>query len=254
MIQLDPHNRTVLTPLFAKHQHMRTIIGAILETDFGTAVTDDPVNPHVAKLTTEFNFVGGDANHPAATELVKNLCGTTIVPNHQWRNLLYEIHDEQIKVHHRYACDGSKLSIDHLQPLVDKLNPDFAIKKIDRQLATQIRDDVTPDLIDNFGSVNDFLAQGFGYCVVQSETGRIVCGVSTFAVCGNDIEVEIDTHPDFRRKGLATAVAARMLIYCLQNNITPHWDGHNPTSSRLAQRLGYKVLASYETYSITGNK
>lgn len=251
MIQLEPHNRTFLTPLFANHHYMRTVIGAVLETDVGTAVTDDTTTPHVAQLGLEFNFLGGDVNHPTAKELVENLQGTAVVPNQQWRNLLREIHGDNVQILHRYACDGSKLNSDHLQTLTTKLNPDFAIKKIDAALAQQIRDDVTPDLIDNFGSVAAFLANGFGFCVVHASTGRIACGASTFAVCGHDIEVEIDTHPDYRRKGLATAVAAHMLNYCLQNNLVPHWDGHNPTSARLAQRLGYKILASYETYRVS---
>ncbi len=253
MIEIEAHKRNFLTPLFAKHDHLQTVIHAVLDTEMGTAVTDDPTNPNVAKLSLEFNFLGGKVAHPAAKALVQDLSGTAVVPNRQWRNLIYDIHGEKVKINHRYACDGSKLDIDHLQPLADKLDPEFTIHAVDHALAAQIREDVTPDLIDNFGSVEAFINNGFGFCVVQNETGRIVCGASTFAVCGHDIEVEIDTHPDFRRMGLATAVAAHMLIHCLQNDLTPHWDGHNPTSARLAQRLGYKITSSYETYYISPN-
>ena len=178
MIELTPHNRTVLAPLFAKHKHMCTVIGAILETEVGTAVTDATPNPNIAKLAlAEFTFVGGDASHPSAPELAKDLTGIVIVPSRQWRNLIYDQRGEQIKIHHRYACDGANLSIEHLQPLVDKLNPDFTIKKMDKALATQIRDDVTPDLIDNFGTVNDFLAQGVWLlcCAKQHRACRLWC-------------------------------------------------------------------------------
>ena len=243
-------DRSTLTPLFAEHRHLQTIIRAILEAEMGTAVTDNPAKPNVANLQLEFNFLGGDATHPAAVELVKGIKGTAVIPNEQWRNLIYQIHGERVKPHTRYACDGAQLSITHLQPLAANLPAEFVVKKLDLPLAQQIRRDVSPDLVDNFGSAEAFMAKGLGFCALHVPTGRIACGASTFAACGHDIEIEIDTHPHYRRQGLATAVAAHLIIYCLQNNITPHWDAHNPTSARLAQRLGYQMLGAYETYHI----
>lgn len=247
---VEPSARHVLTTLFAEHKYLRTVIGAILEAGMGTAVTDNPANPNAASLYLEFNFLGGDAAHPAAAELVRNLKGTAVVPNNQWRDLLYQIHGERLKTHQRYACDHTQLHLAHLQPFVSSIAPEFTIKQLDVALAQQIRRDVTPDLVDNFGSAKAFIAQGFGFCALHVPTGQIACGASTFAVCGSDIEIEIDTHPHYQRRGLATAVAAALIIHCLQNNITPHWDAHNPTSARLAQRLGYQMLGTYDTYYI----
>ena len=251
---VEPPARRALTPLFAEHNHLRTVIGAILEAGMGTAVTDNPTRPNAASLYLEFNFLGGDAAHPAAAELVRHLKGTAVVPNDQWRDLLYQIHGERLKTHQRYACNHTQLHTAHLQPFTANIAPEFTITQLDLALAQQIRRDVTPDLVDNFGSAKAFIEQGFGFCALHAATGRIACGASTFAVCGSDIEIEIDTHPHYRRQGLATAVAAALIIHCLQNNITPHWDAHNPTSARLAQRLGYQMLGTYETYYISNNK
>ena len=252
MIELAPHNRNLLAPLFSEHKQLRTVIDAILQNGMGTAVTDDPIHPQIAKLTLGFDFLGGDATHPAAIDLVSGLVGeTAVLPNKQWRDLIFATHGERVKIHNRFTSDGAQLNIEQLRPFAASHPVEFTIKQIDLLLAQQIRTDVTPDLIDNFGSVEAFIKRGFGFCAVHTTTGRIACGASTFAACSHNIEIEIDTHPHYRQLGLATAVSAHLIIYCLQNNIHPHWDAHNRTSARLAQRLGYQMRGAYETYRIT---
>ena len=49
----------------------------------------------------------------------------------------------------------------------------------------------------------------------------------------------------YRRKGMATALSAHLLRWCLEHGADPHWDAANPESCALAIKLGYKSAGSY---------
>jgi hypothetical protein len=42
------------------------------------------------------------------------------------------------------------------------------------------------------------------------------------------------------RFGLARAVAATLMLECLERGLTPHWNAANPVSQQLAVSLGYE--------------
>lgn len=83
-----------------------------------------------------------------------------------------------------------------------------------------------------------------GYLV---QDGDVVAAACTSAlVCSKGIELNIITHPGFRNKGLATIVAARLILDCLDKGIEPHWDAANDTSKNLALKLGYEEKGTYD--------
>ncbi len=59
------------------------------------------------------------------------------------------------------------------------------------------------------------------------------------------IDLAIITKPAYRRQGMATAVAARFVLECLEKNLEPHWDGANEASNNLAVELGYIEVSTY---------
>jgi predicted GNAT family acetyltransferase len=60
--------------------------------------------------------------------------------------------------------------------------------------------------------------------------------------------VSIFVLEDYRRQGIATLLAARLLRWCLENNAQPNWDAANPESCRLAEKLGYTQTGQYEAH------
>jgi RimJ/RimL family protein N-acetyltransferase len=93
------------------------------------------------------------------------------------------------------------------------------------------------------------LRDGIIACAIVS--GEIVATALTTARGDHYADVGVYTHPDFRRRGLATAAASAVLRRVQQQGQTPVWGAgaHNTASLRVAQKLGFKET-SRRTYVI----
>lgn len=80
--------------------------------------------------------------------------------------------------------------------------------------------------------------------------GVPVSGASSYSSFRGGIEIEIDTHPEHRRRGLAYACGAALILKCLERGWYPSWDAQNPWSLALAQKLGYHFDKAYTAYEI----
>ena len=90
---------------------------------------------------------------------------------------------------------------------------------------------------------------GAGYAALQGNA--LVCGASSYADWPGGVEIEIDTHPAHRRRGLARACAAALMLDCLSRGLYPSWDAANPVSAHLAQTLGYIAAGAYPVYELS---
>ena len=89
---------------------------------------------------------------------------------------------------------------------------------------------------------------GLGFCVLND--GNIVSGASSYYFYEKGIELEVDTHPEYRKQGLATACCSRLILSCLQRGLFPSWDAHTTTSLHLALKLGYHFSHAYTAYEL----
>lgn len=106
------------------------------------------------------------------------------------------------------------------------------------------------DLVSQYPTWERYAAHGAGYAALQG--GVLVCGASSYADWPGGIEIEIDTHPAHRRRGLARACAAALILECLSRGLYPSWDAANPVSAHLAQTLGYIPAGRYAVYELSG--
>jgi predicted GNAT family acetyltransferase len=95
----------------------------------------------------------------------------------------------------------------------------------------------------NYHSAEQFVQKGVGFGVIAGS--RIAAACTSALVCSTGIEMNIITLPAFRKKGLATLVAAKLIVYCLENGLVPHWDAANEVSKQLAGKLGYREEGEY---------
>ena len=62
----------------------------------------------------------------------------------------------------------------------------------------------------------------------------------------------MDTREQDRRKHLATACSAALILECLDRGLYPSWDAHNLNSVHLAEKLGYEFSHEYAAYEVSG--
>ena len=236
------------------------VADAILERTMGKVLVDDLNNPQVVALTLpkfRLHIMGGDANHPAARDYLSGLSSftTLFVGKSGWKDALDETLAGKVVILKRYAFSSESLDIENLKSVRSKLAEGFRLEKINLEYAKQIiagKSDLADGLLLGFDSAEDFAERGFGYCTLEGD--KVVCVAATAAVCSKGIEVQINTHPKYRGRGLASATGAALIVECLEKGIDPNWDAASEISAGLAKKLGYTPQGTYDTYFNTGSR
>ena len=95
---------------------------------------------------------------------------------------------------------------------------------------------------------NDFLKRSFTSLVKVDD--KIISGASAFIRSEQYAECQVNTIPAMRRKGYASAVAAKFIQTCIEQNVNIPWDAANRESVKLGQKLGYEKVEEYTAFEI----
>ncbi|WP_144572205.1 GNAT family N-acetyltransferase [Bacillus paramycoides] len=231
-----------------------TIVLSYLQGHMGNAWVDNLENPTVAQITVGiFVFYAGDPNSEEAEELLYNPPDFTlaIVDSDEWKHRIETVHKGSIEKIQRFRFSKNPEGLDrvHIQKLLSTLPEEYEIKKIDKDIAKASSfHELSEDFISQFDSIDDFIDRGVGYAILHK--GQVVSAATSFSIYDVGIGIEIASHPNHRRKGLATVVASVLILDCLDRGKYPSWDGANSESVKLAKKLGYTFKESYDTYFI----
>jgi GNAT superfamily N-acetyltransferase len=187
-----------------------------------------------------YAIFGGMAGTTGATELMASVVRPReiILPEDQeWRDLAHEVHGARLEDRPMRTYSGHELDAERLASLVAAAPAEFTIEPLGPRLAAQLDTELEPHALQAFPDIDDFVARGMGFGAVCG--GRLVGAASSYALSSLRVEVAVATRPAFRRRGLARAVAAAMLVHCLRDGLRPEWSAANPASKRLALALGY---------------
>jgi RimJ/RimL family protein N-acetyltransferase len=259
MISIEKHDRQTYSKFFQGFK-WNYLPDAILEGNMGEVMVDSTVDPQVVVLGLPklMLFIpGGDPGHAAAREYMYKppKVSAFIFQSKEWECLMKEIHAGKFVPMQRHAFTSEKLDAEHLRKLASNIPHGYQLKQMDLNLAKQLaseRSEFASAHLVNFDSPEDFIARGFGFCILAGE--EIVCAGTTFVFCSKGIEIQISTREKQRRKGLATVIAAQLLTYCLQNNLDPNWDAENEKSSNLAKKLGYTPQGNYPMWLVVDSR
>lgn len=236
------------SPLFACWDDLDTSIVACLEKVMGTVLADDPEHPKSAMaMIGDFAFCAGEPN----LELVyaKPDRWMLMVPqNEAWAALLEDSFPAQKRI--RYAIKkDTKFDREKLKVMAQALPEGYCFRKIDEEIYDLcLMDDHFKDCVSVFESKERYLELGRGFAVMKE--GKIASAASSYSRYRKGIDIEIDTAKKERHKGLGTAVAAKLILACLDEGLYPAWDAANKMSVRLAEKLGYEYSREYACYGI----
>lgn len=251
--ELEDTNR--VAALFAGWQD--TMIWSCLQKVMGRVYVDSLEEPHSAMaMLGDFCFLAGRPVREVACykpEWCRQDFMIMVPENEEWEKLLLECYGEKAKKVTRYAVKKERdvFDRDRLKRLAEALPEGFSLKIIDEELYSRCMEtDWCRDFVALYPDYAHYREHGLG--VVVWKDGEIVSGASSYSGYLGGIEIEIDTREDFRRRGLARACGARLILECLERDWYPSWDAQNPWSLALAKQLGYHFDHTYTAYEIWG--
>lgn len=236
-----------LIPLFSHTESHHIAISCCQGLVPCRAFADDADHPTAAIVVLErfgIAFAAGNAAH--APELLEQLRGW-----HPW----YEINEPPVDwypaladwskaghatVRYLFSTDPAQFSLDALRKLATPPEGTSIVPFNADLLAQALTATWSEDQTGAFLTPDDFMKDGFGMALVKD--GKLVAGCSSFCRHEDGYEIQVDTHPDMRGKGYATAISAAFILNALERGLVPCWDAANATSFRLARRLGYTFV------------
>lgn len=248
--QLDVPGRAA--PLFGSWPE--TILWSCLQGVMGAVYGDDPTAPRsAAAVLGDFCFLAGAPRTELAESALQGRSSCILIPRHEGWNpsIIQQFGDRAVPIT-RYATRKDPAAFDrpHLQKLSSGLGNPYTIRIINKDLYTLCKKEAwSRDLVSQFPDWQAFRDLGLGFVILKD--GRPVSGASSYSRCREGIEIEIDTHPDHRRRGLALACGARLILECLDRGLYPSWDAHTTASLALAERLGYTLSRPYPAFLVS---
>ena len=227
---------------------MHGVIDSVLEGVLGEAWADDPSDPRVARLELDFQLFAGDPHAATAVDELRALpVGEHLAVPDSWTDLLLDALDT-VQPYDRFDF-GQPEHWDRamLASRSESLPGDLVLERITADTVAAFAK-LADSLVYNFKSHADFLARGVGFGIRHE--GRFVAGCASYAISSHSLEFEIQTHPDYQRRGLALVTGSRMIEHCLDNGLTPCWDAAHEGSAALAERLGFGERRPYTAYRV----
>lgn len=196
----------------------------------------------------DFCFLFGKAN--VDIELEKEFM-IVVCDNEEWQKVIenkYSYHKVT-----RYALKKEKdiFDVEKLENIVNRLDKKYVIKDIDEHIYHLcLKEKWSNDLVANYKDYSMYKQYGIGYVVLYED--EIVAGASSYSTYKEGIEIEIDTKNEYRQKGLASVIGAKLILECLDRGLYPSWDAHTKISLKLAEKLGYHLDYEYSAYEVCG--
>ena len=234
-----------LTALFDGWEE--TMVWSCLQGVMGRAMWNEGVTAGLI-ASGDFCFLAGEPDRA----LLARAAGPILAPRTpDWHPLIEAYFGPRAIPETRYAIKKEPGIFDRrrLEALAAALPAGYELRLIDEAMVPVLLAQAwSRDLCAAFDSHADCCRRGVGVAALYE--GVPVAGAGSYCVYRGGIEVEIDTRPDHRRRGLATACGARLILECLDRGLYPSWDAIDLRSAALAEKLGYRRGDPYPVYWI----
>lgn len=216
----------------------------------GNLVLDNEEDPSSAMIHIgDFCFFAGNPNIALLNILDEP---KLLIPRDKnWEELIEDFYGRRVNKFLRYAIKKEPHIFDKekLNGYIKELDNGYELRMFDQEAFEMARmEEWSADLCSQFKDYKEYQKKGIGTAIFHQ--GKLVAGASPYAVYNGGIEIEIDTKPEHRGRGLATVCGAKLILECLQRNLYPSWDAHDLRSVALAEKLGYHLDHPYVTYEL----
>lgn len=245
-----PEELKKLTPVFGDWEE--TMIWSCLQGIMGDVYVEAAEKPLSAgAMLNDFYFLGGEPSEALAGFDGGKQFLIMVPQNEAWAKVIEKVWGDKALRCTRYAIKKEPDCFDRerLEQAIRNLPENYQVREIDRELYEQCRSESwSQDLVAGYPNYEEFERLGVGFVV--TENGRVLSGASAYSRYRDGIEIEIDTKMEHRRKGLALAAGAALILKCLDLGLYPSWDAQNKGSVALSEKLGYSFSHEYPVYEI----
>ena len=238
-----------IAPLFAALKE--TMILSCLQGIMGSAVADRLPEPRCARIDVgDFSFISGDPGASGAAALVSESRPLLVSLQPDWETVIRAACPDA-KPFQRYAIkkEPDVFDLQKLRAFAETVPEGYRVMPMDEELFCRCRElPWAMDFCSLFDSWSEFAQMGLGWLALKD--GELAAGASSYSVYREGIEIQIETAPEHRRRGLALCCGARLILSCLERGLYPSWDAANLISVALAEKLGYHLQGSYVTWKM----
>ncbi|MDE7299703.1 MAG: GNAT family N-acetyltransferase [Lachnospiraceae bacterium] len=232
-----------------------TMIYSCLQGVMGQIYTDSLTRPEAAMaILGDFCFFAGRPERELVLSVFE-VCGRDFMiltpRTGEWEKLIEECYGECAERVVRYAIKKEPEVFDavRLRRLAAALPDGYAMRRMDEELFLQCRQLAwCRDWVSQYPDYAAYRRHGLGVVILKGD--EPVSGASSYSGYNGGIEIEIDTREDHRRRGLACACGAELILECLERGLYPSWDAQNRWSVALAEKLGYHFDREYTAYEV----
>ncbi|MGE7603801.1 GNAT family N-acetyltransferase [Peribacillus sp. NPDC097675] len=234
-----------------------SFVFAVLNKKITGFVYGDPSNKNnylIGTVSGIFYVTGDETNNEFKDGLVdlynKNEQSrfTLFSSSEKWDKAISDLFKSEERVHSfsRYTFAFNQLK--NINNRV-KLPKEFTVKKINAEIIHQSIYFNEEYYEEYWGSVSNYLENGFGYCVFHNDT--LVSECTSIFRAEKVAEMDILTKSERKGKGLAKVTAQSFINHCMEENITPRWDCSvdNIASISMANTIGFEHPTRYSVFA-----
>lgn len=129
------------------------------------------------------------------------------------------------------------------------LPQEIRVVRTNREHYNEMTGSVIPSFFWN--NVDEFLSSGVGFSLLHK--GNLAAMAYAGFILDNNLEIGIETIPEFRKRGYAEIVCTALIDYCIANNFIPVWSCRleNVGSVKLAEKLGFEISRKIPYYRLS---
>jgi len=231
----------------------------------GRIYADNPIDPKSCLITCKSGkyLVAGETNNTSFNEFISSFlynkenhsCYFDIYSSsHAWVIKLDQILGDNAAKLSRQLFEWDFSNLSSVSMGSEILPEGFELKEMDASLFEKYTGEMDSSYNDLWETPDNFVSNGFGFCILKDNEFVSVC--NTYYVRKGFAEIDIVTKDEFRGQGFAVAACSKFIKHCVENNIKPLWDcdNGNENSKKLAVKLGFKSVETYQMHWWHENK